>query len=115
MPTDQAKFTETVKGKRQFTRRKFRIRKEDLEMLGHTTGCPGWRAVNRGTTATNHSEEYRNRLTEELEKVGDERLERETERLFEYLEEEENREKKAKTSESSGESKAIASRSSARE
>ena len=38
--------------------------------------------MNRGTTATNHSEECRKRLAEELEKVEDERLARETERLF---------------------------------
>ncbi len=67
----------------EFTRRRLRIRKEDLETLGYTTGRPGCRAVDRGTTATNHSEECRTKLTEEWEKVGDERLEPETERLFE--------------------------------
>ncbi len=45
-----------------------------------------------------------------MEKVGDERLERETER-FEHLGEEENKKKQAKTSDSSGESKASASSS----
>ncbi len=45
-----------------------------------------------------------------MEKVGGERLEREAERLFEYLvEEEEISKMRAKTSESSGESKARAS------
>ena len=61
--------------------------------------------MNRGTTATNHSEECRKRLAEELEKVGDERIARETERLFEHLEEEENKKKRAKVGEESGESK----------
>ena len=65
-----------------------------MEKFGYTTGCPGCRAVNRGTTAANHSEECRSRIAEELEKVGDVRLERENERLFEHLEEEEE-EKKA--------------------
>ncbi len=67
--------------------------------------------MTRGTTATNHSEECRKRFAKEREKVGDERLERETERLSECLEGEENRQKKAKTCESSGESKATASSS----
>ena len=40
-----------------------------------------------------------------MEKVGDERLVRETERLFEHLEEEENKKKRAKVGEESGESK----------
>ena len=62
-----------------------------MEKFGYTTGCPGCRAVNRGTTAANHSEECRSRIAEELEKVGDVRLERENERLFEYLEEEEKK------------------------
>ncbi len=99
-----------VKGQSEFTRRRLRIRKEDLETFGYTTGCPGCRAVNGGTTATNHSEDRRKRLIEELEKVGDERLDRETGRLFEYMdEEEENKKKKAKTAERSGESEASAS------
>ncbi len=46
-----------------------------------------------------------------MEKVGDERVEHETERQFEHLEEEENRKKNAKTSENSGESKPSASSS----
>ena len=50
-------------------------------------------------------------LAEELEKTGDERLVRETERLFEYLEEEENKKERTKVSEESGESKPSASSS----
>ena len=65
-----------------------------METFGHTPGCPGRRAANKGTTAANHSEQCRKRVAEELDKVGDERLARETERLFEYLEEEENKKKK---------------------
>ncbi len=90
LPGERAEFTETVKGKSDYTRRRFRKHKEDLEKFGYTAGCPGCRAANGGTTAANHSEEFRIRLAEALEKVGDERLARETERLFEYLEEEEN-------------------------
>ena len=96
-PVERAEFTETVKGKSDFTRRRFRIRKEDLEKFGYTAGCPGCRAANRGTTAANHSEERRKSLAEDWEKVGDERLVRETERLFEYLEEGENKKEKGKS------------------
>ncbi len=45
-------------------------------------------------------------MVEELETVGDERLARETERLLEYLEEGESEKKKAKASQSGGDSKA---------
>ena len=76
LPAEQADVTETVKGKSHFTRRRFRIRKEDLEKFGYTAGCPGCRAVSRGTTAMNHTEECRKRIAEELGKNGDERLER---------------------------------------
>ena len=61
--------------------------------------------MNRGTTAANHSEECRSRIAAELEKIGDARLERETERLFEFLEEEE----KKKTAAGAGEQKTGAS------
>ena len=37
-------------------------------------------------------------MAEELEEVGDERLVRETEKLFEYLEEEESKKKRTKAS-----------------
>ncbi len=66
LPVDPAVFTEIVKGRNEFTRRRFIVRKEDWETFWHTTGCPGCNAVNRGTRATNHLEECRNRLTEEL-------------------------------------------------
>ncbi len=111
LPAERAEFTEAAKGERDFTRRRFRIRKEDLETFGCTAGCPGFRAVNRGTTATNHSEECRKRLGEELEKVGGERLARETERLFEHLEEEESIKEIARASESSKDGKPSASSS----
>ncbi len=51
-----------------------------MEKHGHTAGCPGCKAAERGTAAANHTEECRKRIGEELEKVGDERLERETDR-----------------------------------
>ena len=47
LPTEHAEFTETVTGKSDFVRRRFRIKKDDLEKFGYTTGCPGCRAVNR--------------------------------------------------------------------
>ncbi len=74
LPVERAKVTETVKGKSDYTRRRFRIRKDDLEKFGYTAGSPGCRAANRGTIAVNHSEGCRTRFAEEFEKVGDERL-----------------------------------------
>ncbi len=56
LPAERAEFTEIVQGKSDLTRIRLRIRKEDLETFGHTASCPGCRAVNRGTTAKNHSE-----------------------------------------------------------
>ena len=85
LPIERAEFTETVKGKSDYTRRRFRIRKDDLQKFGYTAGCPVCRAVNRGATAANHSEECRSRIAEELEKVGDVRLDRKQDRLLEYL------------------------------
>ncbi len=52
-------------------------------------------------------------MAEELEKVGDEKLVRETERLLDYLEEEENKKKKARASEGSGDGKPSACKPSA--
>ncbi len=52
-----------------------------------------------------HTEECSTRVAEELEKVGAKRLEREKERLFEHLEREANRQKRAKASEDSGDTK----------
>ena len=63
LPAERAEFTEIVS---DVTRRRFRVRKEDLETFGYTAGRPGCRAANRGRTATNHSEECRKRLAEEL-------------------------------------------------
>ncbi len=67
LPVERAEFSETVKGKSDYTRRRFRIRKDEMEKFGYTAGCPGCRAVNRGTSAMNHSEECRKRIAEELE------------------------------------------------
>ncbi len=43
--------------------------------------------MNRGTPATNYSEERSRNFAQELEKVGENRLAREKERLLEHLEE----------------------------
>ncbi len=45
----------------------------------------------RGTTAVGHTEECRNGVAEELEKIGDERLEHEEERPLSSLKEESER------------------------
>ncbi len=57
--------------------RRHRITKRDLEKFGFTVGCPDCRAANRGSTAVGHTEECRKRIMEEVEKAGDDRIERE--------------------------------------
>ncbi len=112
LPTGQGVLTKIIKGRRDFVPRRLRIKKEDLEKFGFTTGCPGCRAATRISTAVAHSEQCRKRILEELEKVGDERIEKEQERFFEYLEEEENEKKKAKMEEATeGSNQAAASSS----
>ncbi len=64
LPAEQEEFTEIVTVTSDFTEGRFRIRKEVLETFGHTAGCPGRRAVNRGTIAKNHSEEHGKRFAE---------------------------------------------------
>ncbi len=93
---EPGEVTKTFRGKEEFVPRRLRIKKEDLEKFGFTTGCPGCRAANRGTTAVGHAEECRKRITEELTKLGDERTTREHERWFVYLTEEENMRKRSR-------------------
>ncbi len=101
-------MTRTAEGKGDYAPRRFRIRREDFDKLGHSAGCPGRRAANRGTKAVEHTEECRKGTAEELEKIRDERLEHDMEILLEYLEEEMNKKKKARRS-SEGDAKASAS------
>jgi hypothetical protein len=92
LPTESGELTKIVKGKGAFVPRRLRIKKEDLEKFGFTTGCPGCRAANNGSISVGHSEERRERITE-----GDERITRENERWFEHLTQEENRMKRRST------------------
>ncbi len=89
LPTEPSEVTRGVQGTEDFAPSRLRIRKEDLVKFGYTADCSACRAANRGrTTTTGHTEEFGKRTAEELEKIGDERLEREKERLLEYLGEE---------------------------
>ncbi len=54
-----------------------------MEKYGYTAGCPRRRAANRGEAAAGHEEACGKGIVEALEKVGDERLEHEKERLLE--------------------------------
>ncbi len=89
LPAGRAVFAELVERHSEFTKGRFRIRKEDSETFGYTAACPGFSAVSRGATAPNQSEEFRKGVAETLEKFGSERPARETEMLFEHLEKEE--------------------------
>ncbi len=51
LPTESGELTKIVKGKEGVVPRRLRVEKEGLEKLGFTTGCPGCRAANRGSTA----------------------------------------------------------------
>ncbi len=62
-----------------------RITTNDLEKFGRTVGFTDCRAANRGSMAVGHTEECRRRIVEKLEKAGDERVEAEAERFYEYL------------------------------
>jgi hypothetical protein len=96
-------LTKIMKGQEHFAPRRPRIKKEDSEKFGFTTGCPRRRAANRGSTAVGHSKECRKRITVELEEVGDEFIDREQERFSEYLETEETKKEKAKMEETTHE------------
>ncbi len=67
-----------------------------MDKFGFTVGCADCRAAGRGSTAVKHTEECRKGIIGELEKAGDETIERETESFFEYLEEEEKKKRKMK-------------------
>ncbi len=87
MPADNERINVNVKGKDEYAPRRMRITNKDLEKFGFAAGCPGCRAASRGSTAVGHTDECRKRIAGELEKAGGERVERETETFFEYLEE----------------------------
>ncbi len=48
-----------------------------MESLGYAAGCLGRRAASRGTTAMYRTEECEKTFAEDLEKAGDEKLEKE--------------------------------------
>lgn len=84
--------------------RRMRLRREDYEEYGYTTGCPGCRALLRGVAPQTHSEPCRRRMEDILKnseigqrrkRVADERI---NQRLAKKAEEEDNRRKKLRTS-----------------
>ncbi len=83
----QERITVNIEGKDEYAPRRARIAKKGLDKFGFTVGCAGCRATNRGSAAVGHTAECRNRIMGQLEKTGDERIEREAERFFEHLEE----------------------------
>jgi hypothetical protein len=79
---DHKDKAEAVQGEEKEVQiRRLRINKKDVEKFGMTPGCDGCRAANRGAPARNHNEECRKRIKGELEKTGDQRVEREQEKL----------------------------------
>ena len=114
MPILQEPITEGVRAPQEgVTRRRLRITKADLEKFGTTVGCPGCRAFTRGGAAANHNEECRNRLVRKFEEEGDARIERENERLLEYLEEARKRKRQRAGEQKEGEGQEQAAQASA--
>ena len=82
IPSDHKDKAEAVQGEdKEVQTRRLRINKKDIEKFGMTPGCDGCRAANRGAPARNHNEDCRKRITEELREIGDQRVEREQEKL----------------------------------
>lgn len=84
--------------------RRMRLKKEDYEPHGYTTGCPGCRALLRGVAPQTHSEPCRRRMEDILKesesgqrrkRVADDRINR---RLARQVEEDDNKNKKLKIS-----------------
>ena len=95
MPSDDGPLSELIEARpaSEPTLKRYRIRKEDILKYGYTVGCLGCRCMSRGQPAQSHSEICRSRITAELRKEGDVRLDREKRRMED---EEEERGKKAK-------------------
>ena len=99
MPSDDGPLSELVKSREVSDPRvkRFRINPRDIQKYGYTKGCLGCKCLSRGQPAQSHNEACRARITEELKKEGDARLEREKTRK--EAEEEENARKKRKAEE----------------
>ena len=61
--------------------RRCRIEKKDILKYGYTAHCPGCTRMARGLPAQSHSEICRNRITEQLQKDNDVRLDRQKRRM----------------------------------
>ena len=70
LPMLEEAITQGIQVRDEYTPRRFRIKKEDLEKYGYTVGCPGGRAASRGLVAVGHTEACRKRIEEELAKKG---------------------------------------------
>ena len=76
--------------------RRVRIAKEDLLKFGHTQGCPGCVALNRGEPHKNHNEECMLRIEEELRRAGSKKMVEADRRLTEEVARRIEEEEKAK-------------------
>ena len=102
MPSDSGPLSELVKMKEpnELKVKRYRINPKDIQKYGYTKGCLGCRCISRGQPAQNHSEACRDRITEELRKEGDVRLEREKKRK--EAEQEEKAQKRKQAEEEKG-------------
>ena len=68
---DSAPVTRPVVVREEFGPRRLHIRREDLIKFGSTAGCPGCRAMNRGTALMAHTEACIKRVECLLREAGD--------------------------------------------
>jgi hypothetical protein len=87
LPVESGEFTKTVMGKGEFAPRRFRVRREDLEKRVHDR-MPGMQSGEQGHDGGGARGGVQKTIAEEPYKFGDESLECEKERLFDYPEEE---------------------------
>ena len=68
------KLQPTQQEPRSFQNRRFRINRNDFQVIGFTPLCPGCKALIRGSPPVNHSELCRTRVERELVRLGDVRV-----------------------------------------
>ena len=92
MPIDKSGPRQFIEGEdKEFIVRRMRITREFIRKAGFTIGCPGCRAVNRGQSAVNHSEECRKRIEDKFREEGNATILRADERIRERDEERDNK------------------------
>jgi hypothetical protein len=110
MPEETGELRRILRGEEHeyiYIPRRAGINRTDAIRFRFTVGCAGCRAISRGQPAQNHSEGCRIRIEAELEKEGDQRLERAKKRLSIGEEQEEMDDDKRKRGQNTQEGKEV--------